>query len=290
MTPTRYFICRIAQTLGFRRKTLRMGDAAGEMHLLKEAEAHLGMAVWKNVEHNEDLSVEYWNLRKLSKERDRVAAELGKCEALLALAHEERASLLGISNEPFQDLIDERQGVLNDLEKFAQQRDAVVARAREIRRNYDGLKMKQEVLTKEGGHSQEQVEKINKRLAELKQDFIALKNERHTIAAKIEQGDARIDAIEIQIRERKKERREKASGAFQHIGDANQEMSNFRAELGLLDTRMRQLYSEIGRHVSRNAPHDAECDKACKEHRGMVDVMSALRRSIQLNHRLAELG
>ncbi len=290
MTPTRYFICRIVQTFGLRRKVLRMGDAAGETHLLKEAEAHLGQAVWKNVEHIESLSMEYWNLRKLSKERDQMAEELAKRDKLLAQAHEERANLLSTSNEPFQDLIGERQRVLNELEEFARQRDMVVARARDIRRNYDGLKMKQEVLTKEGGHTPEEVEKINKRLGGLKQDFIALKNERHAIAAKINQGDLRIDAIDVQIQERKKERRDKASEAFQHIGDANHGMSTFRAELGILDTRMRQLFSEIGRYVSRNAAHDPECAKACKEHRALVEVMGALRKSIQLNHKLAELA
>jgi uncharacterized coiled-coil DUF342 family protein len=84
---------------------------------------------------------------------------------------------------------------------------------------------------------------------------------------------------------RKKERREKASEAFQHIGDANQEISTLRAELGVLDTQMRQLYTEIGKYVSRNTA-DPECRKACREMQWLVDVMGALRKSILLNHKL----
>jgi chromosome segregation ATPase len=289
MTSTRYYICFVAQAFGYRRKNIRMGDAAAEMHLLKEAESHLGKAVWEKVNNIEELSAEYWNLRKLNKERDRVANLLEICQAQLAKAHEERASLLGMSSEPFQDLLEKRQLVLGSLEELARDRDMIVAKARDIRRIYDGVKIKEEVLSKEGGHTPEDLAKISKRLSDLKEEFSALKAKRVEVAERIAAGDSKMDAIETEIEVRKKARREKASEAFQHIGDANQEMSTLRAELGVLDTQMRQLYSEIGRHVSRN-PGSSECRKACKEHHGLVDVMAALRKSIALNHKLADYG
>jgi len=290
MTSTKYLLCRLGLVFGYGRKNIRMGDAAGEMHLLKEAEAHLGEAVWKNVENIDAVSVEYWNLRKLIKERDRVAKELDLCQAALAKAHAERSSLLGVSNEPFQDLIDERKRVLDELEGLARERDTVVARAREIRRSYEGIKTKQEVLEKEGNNSPEVLEKTSATLVRLKKDFNGLKGERELVADKIAKGDSRIDAIDADMLIRKKERREKASEAFQHIGEANQEMSTLRAEVGLLNTQMRQLHSEIGRHVSRHAARDPECAKATREQHGMVEVMGALRNSIQMNHKLADLS
>lgn len=289
MTPSKYLICRIAMAFGYSRKNIRMGDAAGETHLLKEAEAFLGEAVWRNVEDIEELSMEYWNIRKLTKDRDRVASALEACEKNLVQAQEERAGLLGISTEPYQDLLDERQGVLSEIEELARERDRIVAHAREIRKNYEGIKTKKEVLEKEGGR-EEELEKTADRLTQLKKDFAELKKKRHDVAEKISAGDARIDVIEEQLKERKKERREKASEAFQHIGDANQEMSTLRAELGVFDTQMRQLYSEIGRFVSLHAATNADCQRACKEQKGLVDVMMALRQSIQYNHKLAELS
>ncbi len=290
MTSTRYLLCRVALVFGYARKNIRMGDAAGEMHLLKEAEAHLGEAVWEDVENIDDLSVEYWNLRKLIKERDRVARELESCRKELENAHKERADLLGVSNEPFEDLVKKRKLILDEMEQLARKRDTVVARAREIRRSYDGIKTKQEVLEKEGSNSPDVLEKTTARLSQLKKEFAALKAERQSVADEITRGDARLDKIDAEILARKKERRDKASEAFQQIGDANQEMSTLRAELGLLNTQMRQLYSEIGRHVSRHAGIDAECTKAARQHHGMVDVMRALRHSIQWNHKLADLS
>lgn len=290
MTQTRYLLCRVALAFGLSRKNLRMGDAAGEMHLLKEAEAHLGEAIWKEVEHIEELSVEYWNLRKLIKERTCISFELEECQRQLTEAQEQRSSLLGITNEPFQDLVEEKQTILNKLEDLARDRDQIVAKAREIRRAHDGIKMKQEVLEKEGSHTPAEMEKISTRLIELKQSFAELKIQRQAVATKIEEGDAQIDIIESEIAERKTLRREKASEAFQHIGEGNQKTSTFRAEIGVLDTQMRQLYSEIGRYVSRNAIANSACKTASKRQHGMVEVMSALRTSIQLNHKLAELS
>ncbi|MDP4625508.1 MAG: hypothetical protein NWT08_10275 [Akkermansiaceae bacterium] len=288
MTPTKYYVFRIAQIFGYNRKNIRMGAAATETHLLKEAESHLGRAIWKNVENIEGVSVEYWNLRKLENRHELLAEKLIQCRDELTKAHEERASLLEISNEPFMDLIEKRKEILREMEGFARERDAVVARAREIRRAYDGFKTKQEVLTKEGNHAPEEFEKITQRLASLKTEFSALKRERHDIAEKISVGDAKIDDIDAEVLERKKERRSKASEAFQQIGDANQEMSTLRSEMGSLNTQIGLLYSEIGRYVSLNASSDPSCMKACEKYRGLVDVMGALRKSILYNHKLAD--
>lgn len=289
MTTTRYFIARLGQAFGIQRRQQRMGEAASEMHLLREAEAHLGEAVWDKVEGIENLSVEYWNLRKLSKEHDEVAGRLAACEERLEQAHDERAALLNAVPEALQGLLDQRSEILTELEEMAQQRDGVVARAREVRRSYDGMKMKLEVLTREGGGGgpdASEVEKVRLRLESLREEFARLKEERLEIARKIELGDLRIDALDAKLDEHKKIRRDEASSAFQVIGDANKDISALRAEIGLLETRMRQLYAEIGRHVSRHAFHDAACARASKEQHGLVEVMRALRRSIAFNHRL----
>jgi chromosome segregation ATPase len=179
--------------------------------------------------------------------------------------------------------------ILAELEDLARQRDVVVNRARAVRRSYDGMKMKLEVLEREaagGGPAAEESAKARVRLEELKEEFARLKDERGGIAQRIEAGDARIDALDTEIDKHKKLRREEASEAFQVIGEANKEISALRAELGLLETQMRQLYAEIGRHVSRHAFHDAACAAAAKEKSGLVEVMRALRRSIAFNHRL----
>lgn len=286
MTSSRYFLARFAQAFGYFRKNQRMADAASEMHLLREAEAQLGYSIWKNVEGIEELSVEYWNLRKFIKEKESVNQKLAECQARLDKAHEERASVLNSTPEVHQELLDKRVAILTELEALAQKRDEIVAEAREVRRAYDGAKMKLEVLGREGA-SADETERVKSRLTELKSKFASLKQQRIDIGADIEKGDAKVDIVDAQLNEKRKDRRHHASEAFQVIGDGNKEMSTLRAESALLDTQMRQLYAEIGRFISRHAAQHPACAKAAQSHRGLVEVMRALRRSIALNHRLA---
>lgn len=286
MTSSRYYMARVAQAFGYFRKNQRMADAASEMHLLREAEAQLGTLVWAKVEGIEELSVEYWNLRKLIKERDNIREKLVSCQARLDQAHEERSAVLNNTPEVHQELFDERVALLTELETLARTRDEIVAEARDVRRIYEGLRMKLEVLTKEASDGEE-IERVKSRLTELKARFSTLKQRRIDIGEEIGKGDAKVDLVDSQLNERKKDRRINASEAFQVIGDGNKEMSMLRAESALLDTRMRQLFAEIGRFVSRHAGQHPACSKAVSANQGLVDVMRALRRSIALNHQLA---
>ena len=290
MTSTRYYVARIAQAFGYFRRSHRLGDAASEMHLLREAEAHLGERIWEHVEGIEALSVEYWNLRKLSKEREQLLAKLHACEATLERAHEERAQLLNNTPEADQHLLEQQALLLTELEQLGYKRDEIVAQARETRRAYVGLKMKLEVLTKEftdAAPDPEQIHKVKSRLVELKTRFSELKQERIQIGEMIAAGDAKVDLIDDQLKKYRQDRRVSASAAFQVIGEVNRELSGMRAECGVLDTRMRQLFAEIGRYVSRHAALDPAAAAAAASCRAMVDVMRELRRSIALNHRLA---
>lgn len=267
-----------------------MGDAASEMHLLREAEAQLGAAVWEKTENIEAVSVEYWNLRKLIKERDEVRHRLAECQERLDQAHQERAELLNSTPEENQELLDERAQLLARLEGLAYNRDQIVLQAREVRRAYIGLKMKLEVLAGESAESNaspQEIAAVKARLVELKGKFSELKQQRIQIGREIEAGDVQVDLVDEKLTEKRQERRLLASAAFQVIGDGNKEISLLRAESGVIDTRMRQLYAEIGRYVSRNVGRDPACAAATAAHHGLVDVMRALRRSVALNHRLA---
>ena len=256
MTSSRYLMARFVQAFGYFRKNQRMADAASEMHLLREAEAQLGALVWQNVEDIEELSVEYWNLRKFIKEQEIIHKKLAACQARLDQAHEERATVLNKTPEVHQELHGERVALLTQLETLARRRDEIITEAREVRRAYDGLKMKLEVIGKESTDSAahlDQIEKVKIRLAELKTRFADLKQQRIRIGTEIEEGDVKVDLVDDQLNEKKKSRRLHASEAFQVIGDGNKEMSILRAENGVQDTQMRQLYAEASAVSRRDA-------------------------------------
>ncbi len=292
MTTSRYLLARIAQAFGIMRKTQRMTEAASEMHLLREAEAHLGRAVWDKVGDIEKLSIEYWNLRKLLTEREELGVKIDACMEKLDLAHAVRADLLTNTPTLAPELAERRDELLSELEELAHRRDEVVTKAREIRRIFEGLKMKVEVVSAEteDGKNEAKVQELaraKKRLLELRKEFEVLKKERVGIGEKIEKGDEELDGIESNLEEHRLKRRQLASQAFQAIGEINKELSELRAEDGVLDTRIRQIHGEIGRFVSRNAYSDPQCASAVRSHRGLTEIMRALRRSVSLNHKLA---
>jgi predicted nucleic acid-binding Zn-ribbon protein len=290
MTTTRYLIARVAQAFGYVRKAHRMGDAAREMHLLREAEAYLGISIWENCKDIENLSVEYWNLRKLQKAYDILKEKIDKAENELIAAHDERAHILEIIPETNHELIDQRTEKLKGLENLATKRDQIVTQGRDVRRIYVGLKMKLEVLTQESSHPEEhqgEIQLVKQRLEELKNEFTDLKNKRIQVGQEIEQGDAELDAIDAQLQNIKQDRRLKASDSFQVIGDCNKQLSVLHSEIGSLETQMRLLQGEIGRYVSRYYQNDPQCAAASKTHRTLAEVMRALRRSIALNLRLS---
>jgi chromosome segregation ATPase len=286
MTSSRYYLARLAQAFGYQRKNQHMGAAASEMHLLREAEAELGSLIWQNVEPIEELSVEYWNLRKSFREHEEIQKKLIDSQARLEKTHEDRVDVLNQTPEIHQELANQRADLLDRLETQAKRRDDIVAEAREVRRAYEGMKMKFDVISKESDDPQE-IAKIKVRLVNLRDQFANLKQQRLDIGKAIEDSDSKLESIEEELAQKKKSFRANASEAFQAIGDGNKEIAIYRAERSVLETQMRQLYGEIGRFVSRNAHHHAACAKAVESHQGLVDIMRAIRRSIALNHRLA---
>lgn len=287
MTPSKYFLLRIASRFGYVRKNLRLGQATSESHLLKEAETFLGEAIWRKTENIEALTMEYWNLRKIAEDHDKFSNEIAKLQGALINTHQQNVEGLKSANGLLQDLSEERKEVLVRLDILARERDRILNTAKYMRRNYDGLKIKQDVLRKEGAKLAE-IEKTSSRLAEVKRDFDHLKERREEIAQEVAAANTRLQEIEALANEQKRHGKSQATEKSQYIGDANQQISASQALINSSYAQMRMLYADIGRYVSLNVSTDPACKAAAKDHRGLIDVMAALRQSIQYNFKLAE--
>jgi chromosome segregation ATPase len=287
MTPSKYFLLCIASRFGYLRKNVRLGQAASETHLLKEAETLLGEAIWRKTEHIEALSMEYWNLRKFTKDYETISQEIEQLQGKFNETYQQRSEGWMSAQESQQDLTNERKEILNHIDQLTRDRDRIVAKAQDIRRSHDGLKIKQDVLRKEGDKIAE-IQKTSERLAEIRNEFEVLKQSRENIAQEIAAANDRLQQIESLAGERKKIDKSVSAVNSQSIGDANQQISARQAQLNSLNTQMRHLYGEIGRYISLNVATDKECKEAGKSQRGIIDVMAALRKSIQYNWKLAE--
>jgi chromosome segregation ATPase len=286
MTRTRYLAWRIGQTFGISMTGRHASHAATEMHLLREAEEVLGRLCWEDAEDIEELSVEYWNLRKLTKKFDDLFGRINNANVTLQQSHVQRASLLELVVDSTKDLVAERAELVEKAERLGAEREAILGEARAVKRRHDGIKAKLEVLAGEGGDSASEVDASKEELLNLKQRFKALRDRRDALAERVKTFDQEIQELDERIETRRAEMRDEAFGSYQNIGKANRDISQSRAELGILDGEMVTLFAEVGRYVSVNYLHPT-CRKAVRRHRSLISQMQALRVSITLNNRLA---
>lgn len=290
MTPSRYIVARIAQSFGITRRNKRMSDAAFETHLLREAEQILGEGIWEATEEVDHVSVEYWNVRKLQRERHELEEKVAAAEAILVDAHEERSKLLNQSTDAQQELEKKHGELTAKLEVIARERDQIVNMAKEIRHRYDGIKTKLSVLAEEGAETNTaEISKAKEQMREMRSEFQTLKEKRDTIGKRLEEGDAVLREVENRLGNRRQVRRDEASKTFQIIGKANRDISNHRAQLGLIETREQQLYGEIGSYVSRNIRNEPALAEIHRDNQQLIDLMTALRRSIIMNRKLTSV-
>lgn len=286
MTRFRYLVWRIGQTFGISLTGRHASHAATEMHLLREAEEVLGRLCWMDTEQIEELSVEYWNLRKLNKTHQELVRKIESANVVLQKSNDQRATLLEMVVDSSSDLVAEREILVERAERLAAERDSILSEARYIKRRHDGIKAKLEVLAGEGSPGSEEVKASQRELLQLKEQFKALRGDRDEVAERIENVDREIADLDERIEERRAEMRDEAFGSYQDIGKANRDISQSRAELGILETEMTALFTEIGRYISVNHT-DSSCAAVVLEHRSLISQMHALRLSITLNNQLA---
>ena len=177
--------------------------------------------------------------------------------------------------------------MIQKLDAIASERDKVVGLAKAIRRRYEGLKTKLTVLAEESREdSQAGIRDARETMSKMRLDFQALKKKRAEIGERLDRGEAMLSQVGSRLGDRRKVRRDEAARTFQIIGKANRDISNHRAQLGLIETQEQQLYAEIGQYVSRNSRATPTHTAIYRGNQALVDLMIALRRSIIMNRKL----
>jgi chromosome segregation ATPase len=287
MTSTSYYFALIAKSFGLERRNKRVLEASSEMSLLREAEYHLGLVLWEKIEPIEELSVEYWNLRKLMKGFTEMRKKMDELNEQLTELQLQRAEILNSENPEQLEVEMQRSQLMLYMEKLTNERDMVLRRAKELRRVHEGLLTKIEVI-KRDKYPEEKIIEVEQSIDDLKKEFRELKLRRQELAEALDQGDRDIDENEKKLAAFKQVKRDEAALIFQELGLINRELSQLRSEVGSVESEIRQLQSEVGRYISRYTKRNPVCDKVAKPERAMVEVMRMLRISISMNRKLAD--
>lgn len=287
MTQSRYLIASLLQNFGVRRKARRMTDAAFEMHLMQDGEEILGAYCWRNIEHIEELSMEYWNLRRLEREEANLLSKVREAEKTLADAQKQRASYLDRSKGQGEDYLNERNTLLESIEEVNKERDSLMAEAIRTKKKHSALKMKVKVLQEEGLDEEAEIRKAREELASLREIFTADKERLNSLNEKSTHLEDRLDRIQGKIYLEVNDSKGEATEAFSRISKANRDITKHKAELGVLQEEQGVLFREVGRFLNVNSKRK-DCRKACREHRGILEQTRLLFQSIELNRKLVK--
>ncbi len=286
MTQTRYFIWRTAQTFGIAMRRRHATHAAAEFHLFREAEEVLGQLAWAETEHIDELSVEYWSLRRMSMKQKELVSEIEVANGDLQKSQDQRAELLGIVVDRTKLLVEEREEMKEAGERLRSEHDVLISDARSIRRHHEGIKAKLEVLIAEGPGDTPEIAASKKELLKLKKNFKSLRERRDAVVAEIESSDRSLNDMESRIETKRSSIRGEALGSYQNLGKANRDLSQTRLELNSLEGQMNGFFAEVGRYIVARHREPA-LSKITSRHHGLIKQISALGLSIRLNRRLA---
>lgn len=288
MTLPSFIVAKVFSAFGLDLSEKHRTAAAFEAHLLRDAELIVGSLTWQNLESLEDVSTEYWLLRKLSTKHSDLAKKVDDLTELLEASQEARTQAIEEISEKSRSVIAARDQTATKIERLHQEREDIQRDGRAVKRSHAGLKTKLEVLMEEeeeDGQDKKSIEATNAALKDLRTEFETIKKRRDEIDAKINELQKELNVLNSEISEENRIIREKAESQFSTIGKTNKELTQLKSELGAMEAECERLYSQVGTFILAN-PNDPEVKTATKDYRGLVNIIKAIRASANRHRKL----
>lgn len=289
MTKSKYFLAIILQKFGVTRKTKRLTDASYETHLMHDGEEILGAFCWRDVAEIEDLSLEYWNLKGLDRERKELLEKIAEAESHMMEAQAHRTSLFNSVKEGESEIARERAELAGRINSLQEEHDGKMAAVLATKKRHTALKTKLKFLEEEEETEERksEIKECLNGLADLRETFISQKQELEELKNRIDSRKAELNKIEKKIGEGIRSTEGETNKAYGSISKANREITGYRAKLSAIEEEQDTLFREIGHFLNINA-NRGDCLKAAKKHRIILTQLRLLFRSIKLNQQLVE--
>ena len=264
-----------------------MTDAAFENHLMQDGEEILGAYCWEKIEHIEELSIQYWTLRRLNSRQETILAQIKESEEILAEVQKKKASEADHSKGLEEVLIDERITLCESIEEANRSRDILMTEALRTKNRHAALKMKVKVLQEEEDlHENSEIRKTRRELATLRETFADSKDKLDVIEEELAVHENQLNQVKGKIN-LESDSINGTNEVFLLISKANQNITKHKSEMGLLKEEQSQLFRDVGRFLNLNSKRE-DCRKACEQHKGIQQQTYLLKNSIELNQKLSE--
>lgn len=282
-----YVYRRVLWQFGIKRVKKRWEMANKELQILKEAEDLLGRVAWREADDVEELTGEFWQLRNIEGEERELEGEIERLTEENEDLEDQIFDLTEDLHEEIDQLVEQRNEVAEDVDQYLLEIEEIREEAAEIRRRFDGHKVKYKVLKEQNG-SEEDLEHIQEVLKGLREQFNERKDLTISRNEQIESVEARLIQVDETIHAKRTEIGQKTAKISQKIGENSKRLADCMAKLGAYERERSELQSKIGLYLSANPTGTPGLRKATEKHMDLVGRINYFRKSIQYNQRLAK--
>ena len=282
-----YVYRRVLWQFGIKRVKKRWEIANKELQVLKEAEDLLGRVAWREADDVDELTGEFWQLRNIEGQEQELENEIERLTDENEGLEDEIFDLTEDLHEEIDQLVEQRNEVAEDVDQYLLEIEEIREEAAEIRRRFDGHKVKYKVLKEQNG-SEEDLENIQGVLKELREQFNERKDLTISRNEQIESVETRLLQVDEAIHAKRTEIGQKTAKISQKIGENSKRLADCMAKLGAYERERSDLQSKIGLYLSANPTGTPGLRKATQRHMDLVGRINYFRKSIQYNQRLAK--
>ena len=288
MNRLEYLARKAAARLGLVAPRHYLRNATEESILLKEAETLIGKLAWKELEHVDELTNEYWRIRQLDAEQKKLQDEL-------EVATAEQQKIPEAVNEPETELspqLDKIGGRLEfERDKLAERLKAMqdlILKAEVVRKKFNGLKLKLSVL--KGENSDEQtLEGVRQDLQETKNNYGEVAREVENIRSEVRLAERKIRGIESEMENLRARISLRERTLTRDVSNASRRAMEINSRLGIIAGEQDELFSTIGRLLRLGRETESEAYRDVLERFSpIIQQARNLSTSIDFNRRLAD--
>lgn len=287
MNSFAYLFHQFAARTGIIPTRSYLRNATEEAILLAEAEVLLGKLAWQDIEHVEDISTEYWNLRELQREQNEAHEKLieGKSrqEKLMEEPDDAPSDLLDRTASIEQQITANRNDYLDSLAEVQK----LISQSNKLYKNFNGLKLKLNVLKTEGMDAPVLAE-IRDQLRETRDKYSRLARVIANDKERTRQLEKRGAALQQEFAKAREEITQHQRKRTRGIAETSKIVVEYSAHIEQLEKKKRDLQKDIGKFLCKECGNNKELAEVTKKFLPLLRRTRSLRESIRLNYRLAD--
>jgi len=287
MTPTGYLLAKSLKTIGFPFTQHRLQHAASELQLLRESEMILGFYTWEKVKNLEQFEQESAAIKTLINQKEQISAELTSWKSRVDKVSDSSNKPKNLQKGGRQQLIAQHHNIASRADSIISKSELIINEAKEVRHAFNKKTVTIQEMTSRDDPAY-LIENEKETLAKLKQKFNQLKAARQKNDQSLAVYSQKLESLEAQIHAATENPApNNTTNDYQTIGQANQKIAALQLQDSNIDTELKELYSSLGKQISKDYFIDSQCKKAVKNKASLIKIMAALRRSIEYNHHIA---